>query len=148
MRRVWPRRNRPIAWPTVSHRSSASRRPTMLAGRRWGLVQVAANCLLRLPLPLVDNPTQLLQQHRLVHHDLLKVLPADLQRGHLFQRYRTGGPGCRVSAVKPRNVPFLRVAIATTDPSSVVTVSRTLPAITKVIPMGTTPACCTISSVP
>lgn len=53
----------------------------MLAGRRWGLVQVAANCLLRLPLPLVDNPTQLLQQHRLVHHDLLKVLPADLQRG-------------------------------------------------------------------
>ncbi|CNV82614.1 Uncharacterised protein [Mycobacterium tuberculosis] len=65
----------------------------MLAGRRWGLVQVAANCLLRLPLPLVDNPTQLLQQHRLVHHDLLKVLPADLQRGHLFQRYRTGGVG-------------------------------------------------------
>ncbi|CFS70354.1 Uncharacterised protein [Mycobacterium tuberculosis] len=45
-------------------------------------------------------------------------------------------------------MPFLRVAIATTDPSSVVTVSRTLPAITKVIPMGTTPACCTISSVP
>lgn len=120
----------------------------MLAGRRWGLVQVAANCLLRLPLPLVDNPTQLLQQHRLVHHDLLKVLPADLQRGHLFQRYRTGGVGLPSQRSQAQKRALLRVAIATTDPSSVVTVSRTLPAITKVIPMGTTPACCTISSVP
>lgn len=79
----------------------------MLAGRRWGLVQVAANCLLRLPLPLVDNPTQLLQQHRLVHHDLLKVLPADLQRGHLFQRYRTGGSRVAESAQSsPETCPF------------------------------------------
>lgn len=120
----------------------------MLAGRRWGLVQVAANCLLRLPLPLVDNPTQLLQQHRLVHHDLLKVLPADLQRGHLFQRYRTGGVGLPSQRSQAQKRALFEGG--NRNHGSVIgrNVSRTLPAITKVIPMGTTPACCTISSVP
>ncbi len=62
MRRVNDRANRPIngqPCPTARQRRAG----LMLAGRRWGLVQVAANCLLRLfLLPLVDNPTQLLQR--------------------------------------------------------------------------------------
>ncbi len=131
MRRGVAHRNRPIlTQPCLTARQRAGPRCSPAAAEGWcksRQVPVAPSFAALLTRPSSCSSIGLFI-------DLLKVLPADLQRGHLFQRYRTGGSRVASRLIKPRNVPFLRWQSQPRIRHPVVTVSRTLPAITKVIP--------------